>query len=188
MKRKWLALLAAATVSTAAWAQMGPGMMGGYGPAGPGMMGPGTMGGYGPGGYGMMGPGMMGGYGPGGYGMMGPGMMGGYGQGGYGMMGGYGYGALGQLNLSGEQRTRINEIERETARRQWEIMGKMHEQRFHMHEFGPGVDESTARQAYQAMADTHRSMFELSLETNKRIESVLTKEQLEQLRRGWRGG
>lgn len=194
MKRKLIAAAAAAIFSATAFAQMGPGMMGG--------MGPGMMGGYGPGGYGMgpgmmggMGPGMMGGQGPGGGCGMGPGMMGGHGMGpgggygmGTGMMGGYGYGGLGRLNLNDEQRAKIGEIQQDVARKQWELMGRMHEQGFHMHQFGPGVDENAARKAYQAMADAHKAMFELSLDSRKRIESVLTREQLEQLRRGWRGG
>ena len=86
----------------------------GYG-MGPGMMG----GGYGPG-YGM-GPGMMGGYGPGQG--MGPGMMGGYGPGqgmGPGMMGG-GYGpGYAALNLTDEQRKKIDAI-------QEEVMGELSE-------------------------------------------------------------
>jgi len=159
---------------------MGPGMMGGYGPGmmgGPGYgrgyapgygMGGGTGRGYGPGYYGM-GPGMMGGYGMGpwmmgGYGMgygMGPGMMGGYGMGygmGPGMMGGcggYGYNAL---NLSDAQRTKIQKIQEEASRSQWEIMNKMHE---------------AMSQGWQ--------------DAQKKIDAVLTKEQREQLNRGWRG-
>lgn len=163
MKRKWIAAAVAATavLATAAWAQMGPGMMHGYGPGGYGM-GSGAMHGYGPWGYGM-GPGMMGGYGPGSY---------------------------GGLELSDVQRTRIGEIQKEVARKQWEVMGRMHDQGFHMHQFaGPGpLDEDASRKSFQAMTDAHKAMFEATLEARKRIESVLTKEQLDQLRRNWRGG
>jgi len=91
---------------------MGPGMMWGGGGYGPGY---GMMGGYGP--YGM-GPGMMGGYG------MGPGMMGGYGMG-PGMMG---YGPLGSLDLSDEQRTKINKIIDAEHKQHWAIMGQMMEE------------------------------------------------------------
>ncbi len=145
---------------------MGPGMMGGYGP-GYGM-GPGMMGGYGPG-YGM-GPGMMGGYGPG-YGM-GPGMMGGYGPGygmGPGMMGGYGMGpgmmggcgggyGYNALNLTDAQRDQIAKIQEEAQRSQWETMSKMRE-----------------------------VMIQGWAEARKKMDAVLTKEQREQLNRGWRG-
>ena len=183
MKRKLIAAAAiAALFSAAAWAQMGPGMMGGSGP-GYGT-GPGMMGGYGPG-YGM-GPGMMGGYGPGGYGM-GPGMMGGYGP---GMMWGYGGGGFGGLNLTDDQRAKIAAIQEESSRRQWELMGKMHQQGFHMHQlFDSGKsDDAAARKSYQAMADAHKQMFEATLEARKRIDAVLTNEQREQLKRNWRGG
>lgn len=194
MKRKLLAVTAAALLGAAAlgFSQpygMGPG--GGYGPGagmGPGMMGPGMMGGYG------MGPGMMGGFGMGpgmmgGFGM-GPGMMGGYG--GYGMgpgmmggYGGYGYG----LDLSDEQRTKIGEAQQEFAQKHWELMGKLHQQGGPMSfAFGPGgVDEKAARKAYEAMADAQKQMFELSLQTRKKIDAVLTPEQREQMQRGWRG-
>ena len=155
MKRKLIATAAiAALFSAAAWAQMGPGMMGGYGP----------------GGYGM-GPGMMGGYG------MAPGMMGGYGAGGYG------------VDLSADQRAKIAEIQQELQRKQWDLMGKMHEQDSPMYNaFGSGkFDEQAARKAYDVMTAAHKQMFEISLEARKRMDAVLTPEQREQMRRGWRG-
>jgi Spy/CpxP family protein refolding chaperone len=216
MKRKLLAASAALLLGTATaacsqpYGGTGPGMMGGYGPGGgqgygqgygPGYgMGPGMMGGYGPG-YGM-GPGMMGGYGPG-YGM-GPGMMGGYGPGGMGpgMMGGYGpgygmgpgmmggYGGYGYgPELSPEQRAKIVDMQQEFARKQWESMAKMHAEGGPMYQaFGPGAfDEKAARNAYQAMAEAQKQMFEASLQMRKKIESVLTPEQREQMGRGWRG-
>lgn len=178
MKRKLItAAIAAAIFATAAWAQGGPGMMGGYGPGdyGPGYgMGPGMMGGYGygSGGYGM-GPGMMGGYGygPGGYGM-GPGMMWGYGPGGYN-----------PLKLSDEQRAKIADIQNDVSRKQWALMSSMHELRFSRRAEAPS--DAEARKLYQASADLRKQMFENSLDARKRIDTVLTKEQREQLRRGW---
>ena len=117
---------------------------------------PPMMGGYGPG-YGM-GPGMMGGYGPGYYGRgYGPGYGMGYGMG-PGMVGGcsgYGYG-YNALNLTDAQREKIQKIQQEAAQAQWEIMNKMHE---------------TISQGWQ--------------EAQKKIDAVLTKEQREQLKRGW---
>ena len=189
---------------------MGPGMMGqGYGPGMMGQgMGPGMMGqGYGPGMMGQgMGPGMMGqAYGPGmmgqgmgpgmmGYGMMGqgmgPGMMGGMmGQGmGPGMMGGMMYGAnpYAALDLSAEQRAKISAIQEGLWRKQWDLMGKMHEERYHMHQLMSGVvtDDAAARKAYQAMADAHKQMFDAMLSAHKQIDAVLTKEQRDKLKRG----
>jgi Spy/CpxP family protein refolding chaperone len=151
----------------------GPGAFGGghagwmHGGAGPGMMG--GYGGYGPG------AGMMGGYGPGGYGR-GPGMMGGYGGGGY-------WG----LDLSAEQRQKIEQIQDETAKARWQLMGTMHQQGYRMNGiYGPGaLDEQEASKAFQAMTETRKAMFDLSLGARKRIEAVLTKEQIEQLRKQW---
>ncbi len=153
---------------------MGPGMMGGYGPGGGYDMGPG----YGRGnGYGM-GPGMMGGYGPG------------YGRGyGYGMgsrgCGGYGAG-WDALKLSDEQRTKIDKIMEDSARQRWELMGKMHEQGWKMRElYASGkADDAALKQAYDTMSAMRKSMFENNLETRKKIDAVLTKEQREQLRGG----
>jgi len=176
---------------------MGPGMMGpGYGPGmmgqgmGPGMMGPG----YGPGMMGQgMGPGMMGpGYGPGMMGQgMGPGMMG-YGmmgQGmGPGMMGGMMYGAnpYASVDLSAEQRAKISAIQEGLWRKQWDLMGRMHEERYHMHQLMSGAvaDDAAARKAYQAMADAHKQMFDAMLAARKQIDAVLTKEQRDKLNSG----
>jgi Spy/CpxP family protein refolding chaperone len=188
---------------------MGPGMMGGYGgyggpggPGGPGgyggyggyAMGPGMMWGYGsPGGYGM-GPGMMWGYGgPGGY-AMGPGMMWGYGggPGGYGRGPGWGYQGdpYAGLDLTPDQRQKIDAIQDETSRSVWQLMQKMHDLGYQM--YGPPgqgpADEQTARKAYQAMADTQKEIFDQQLQARKRIDAVLSKEQRERLRQAWGGG
>jgi Spy/CpxP family protein refolding chaperone len=132
-----------------------------------------------------MGPGMMGGHGPGGYGM-GPGMMGGSGPGGYGMGPGVWRNDLGSyqgLGLTAEQSKKIDQIQEETAKARWALMGTMHQQDFRMHGmFGPGpLDEQEARKAFQAMSDAHKAMFELNLDARKRIDAVLTKEQREKL-------
>ncbi len=161
LKRATLAAAASILMATAAVAQaygMGPGAMGSYG------------GGYG---YGM-GPGMMGGYG-GGYGM------------GPGMMWGYGADAYAGLNLSADQRKQITEIQEETAKAMWQLMGTMHEQGYHMYGmFGPGaLDEQAARKAFEQMTATHKAMFELQLAARKKIDALLTDDQRAQLRRYW---
>jgi len=176
------ALAGAAALGTAAFAQgygygpgygMGPGMMGGYGPGygmGPGMMG--GWGGHGPG-YGM-GHGMMGGYGPG-YGM-GPGMMWGYGP---------GYG----LNLSDEQRSKIDKIQEDTGRKQWDLMAKMQEERGRLNElvYSDKRDDAAIGKSYERVSKLRRQMFDNSLAARKQIDGVLTKEQREQLRSGGYG-
>lgn len=136
--------------------------------AGPGMMGPGMMGGYG------MGPGMMGGYG------MGPGMMG------SGMMGGYGYGY--GLDLNPDQQAKMSDIQQRLAQQHWDLMGKMHQQGYRMNFYRDGkLDEQAARKAYEAMATSHKEMFESWLQAQKQIDALLTPEQRQKLQRGWPG-
>jgi Spy/CpxP family protein refolding chaperone len=127
-----------------------------------------------------MGPGMMGGFGDG-YGM-GPGMMDGCRGSGYGMGPGMARGYWG-LDLSADQRRKIEQIEEETAKARWQLMGTMHQKGCHMDSmFGRGtLDEQEARKAFQTMTDAQKAMFELNIEARKRIDAVLTKEQRERL-------
>ncbi|MFZ5556616.1 MAG: Spy/CpxP family protein refolding chaperone [Pseudomonadota bacterium] len=140
---------------------MGPGMMG-PGMMGPGMMGPGMMGG------GMMGPGMMGG------GMMGPGMMG----------GGMGYGMLSQLNLSPDQWNKVEEIQEETRKRNWDLMGKMQDESYKLRRLlsAPQRDRKAIAEQYRKLSELRQQGFEARLEAHDKLEGVLTKEQREQLR------
>jgi Spy/CpxP family protein refolding chaperone len=160
----------AASAATA-WADDVDDMMGGYGP-GYGM-GPGMMGGYGPG-YGM-GPGMMGGYGPG-YGM-GPGMMG-------------GYGWMGMLDLSDDQRTKINKTMDEERKQHWAIMGKMMEQQNKLRDLytADKPDPKKVGAVYGEIAKLQQQMVETHLQATNQVQDVLTKEQREQIRQWHRGG
>ena len=169
-----LVLATAGLISAGAGADSQPGYP-------PGMM----MQGQPSGGYG---PGMMGGYGTGMMGGYGPGMMGG----GMGMMGG-GMGMMGfwSLNLSKEQRAKINQISDETRRKHWELMGKMQEQSGALRDLYDADKRDAAEigKAYQKIFDLKRQMIETSVDAHNRMEAVLTKEQREQLRKSWpRGG
>lgn len=142
---------------------MGPGMMGGYGP-GPGYgMGPGTMGGYGPG-YGM-GPGMMDGYGPG-YGM------------GHGMMG---WGNFQGLDLSKDQQAKIMQIRHEMHAKQWAVMGQMMDAQDKLQELydADKPDSAAIKNQYKAIEDLRLQMMDNSVDAHNQINSVLTKEQRE---------
>ena len=177
---------------------MGPGMMGGYGPGqgtGPdeqGSYGPGygrrqAPRGYGPGshmgpGYGAdpgygMGPGMMGGYGPG-YGM-GPGMMGGYGPGGGAQYGG--------LDLNEKQREKLGKIQQDIAKKHWELMGKMHDERYKLSALygAPKRDDAAIEKSFKRMEELRRQMFDSMADARKQMDGVLTPEQKE---RAWRSG
>jgi len=146
---------------------MGPGMMGGYGP-GYGM-GPGMMGGYGPG-YG----GMMGGYGPG-YGM-GPGMM--------------GWADYSELNLSNDQKSKIAQIRKEMRARQWPLMGEMMDARDRLQDLydADKQDAAAIDKQYKVVEDLRRQMVDNAVDAHNRINSILTKEQREKSREWSRGG
>ena len=166
---------AALVVSAAsAWAQDAD-EYGGYGPYG---MGPGMMGGYG--GYGM-GPGMMGGYG--GMGMMG----GGYGMG-PGMMGGYG--ALNGLDLSDEQRTKIDKIFDAERKQHWSVMGKMMDEQNKLRDLyaQETPDPKKVGAVYGEIAKLRQQMLETHVQASNQMQQVLTKEQREQLQQWRRGG
>jgi len=152
---------------------MGPGMMGGSGPGPAGGMGPGMMGGSGPGPAGGMGPGMMGREGPGPAYGMGPGMMGRPG--------------LSGLDLSEEQLNRIAEANRDLVPQQRALMERMQELLSRSDPYAAGTfDEEAARKTYDGIADLRKQMFELWLQSQKRTDAVLTAQQREQLRQGWR--
>jgi Spy/CpxP family protein refolding chaperone len=113
--------------------------------------------------------------GPGGYGM------------GAGLMGGFSDDAYAGLDLSAEQRSRIAQIQQATAKAQWQLMGTMHEQGYHMYgNAGPGAfDEAGARKSFEAMTETRKAMFEAQIEARKKIDAVLTPQQRELLRQHW---
>lgn len=172
-----LAALAAATLSTIAAAQMGPGM-------GQGMMGgPGKGAGMaGQADCPMMGQGMHGrgmGHGQG----MGQGMKGGHGMG-QGGMGGPGLAALEALDLTAEQRTKITEIRRDAQRKNHALMGSLREIRWQSQDAAKSaeLDTAAARKRYDEAAAVRKQMFEARLEARAKAEAVLTKEQREKLR------
>jgi Spy/CpxP family protein refolding chaperone len=175
-----LAALAAATISTFAAAQMGPGMGGG-----PGM-------GRGPG-AGMadcpmqqgqgMGGGMMGRHGGmhgGGGGMHGGGMHGGM----MGMGQGLSPGMLATLNLTPEQQAKVTEIQREQRRKRHAMRGTMQEMRWKSQDAQKdGFNEDAARKQYDAMAAMRKEMFESGLAARKQVDAILTPEQREKLKK-----
>ena len=131
------------------------------------------------------GPRMMGGWGNG------PGMMGGYGAG-PGMMRGYGMGSgpmmqgawAGGLDLTDEQRTKINQIQDETRRSHWALMGSMMDQQAKLRDLydAPKSDTAAVDSAYKSIDGMRQQMIDSSADARKRIEAVLTKKQREQLR------
>lgn len=89
------------------------------------------------------------------------------------------------LDLTDEQRAKIAEIRRELSRKQGALMGQMHASGAHPREgYRDGqYDEMAVRKRYEAMAGLRQQMFENRLEARKRMDSVLTPQQREQLNR-----
>jgi Spy/CpxP family protein refolding chaperone len=127
------------------------------------------------------GTGMAGGYG------MGPGMMGGYGMG-PGMMGGYGM--SNGLNLTEEQRTKINKIQDETRKAHWALMDAMMDQQARLRDLysAPKQDNAAIDKTYKAFGKLQQQMYNTSVDAQKRMEAILTKEQQEKLHNYWRNG
>jgi len=165
-------VLAAATIGATAIAQgpgYGPGMMGGGGPGyGPGMMGGGGPG-YGPG----YGSGMMGGGGPG----FGPG---------FGPGRGYGPGAnmLESLNLSDEQRDKIQVMQEENRQKNWATMGQLRTEMFALRRmyYADKVDPNAVAEQQKKVDELRRQMLKSRLESRNRVEALLTPEQRKQFR------
>ena len=179
MKLELIAACAAAVIlSTPAWAQQAdhekhhPGAQGAQ--SAPGTMGGGMMG------QGMMGQDMMGG------GMMGGGMMG------SGMMRQrMGPGAmLEDLSLSEEQQSKVQRIHDDVQLKQWDLMGRMMQERNHMRDaFGAsGTDRAAAEKAFKRMNELREQMFAARLDAHAKLEAALTPEQRAKLRQRMRGG
>ena len=163
---------------------MGPGMMEGYGPYGPGYgmqgAGPCAPGGYGPG---MMGPGMMQGYGPGmmqGYGPgYGPGMMQGYGpMHGYGggmMAPGYGVGSSNLGRLTEKQRERMQELQQEEQKDHWELMQKMQERQRELYrmQLADEPDYDAIKKKSRELGKLQQEMAEERIEMHRQMRNVL---------------
>lgn len=148
------------------------------------------------GGYGMgMGPGMMGGSGMmmgGGMGM-GPGMMGGSGMMGMGagMMGGgmMGLHGLNMLDLSDEQRGKINAIHDKLRKQHWEVMGKMMDEHNALRDLydAETLDGKKIGATYDRIFKLKQQMIDTGIKAHNDAVAVLTKEQREQLKQLRRG-
>jgi Spy/CpxP family protein refolding chaperone len=155
----------------------------------PGQMGSGgcmgMMGGGPGGGMGMMGMGGSGmGMGPGGG--MGMGMMG-MGGSGMGMMG---MGPVSMLDLSDDQRDKIEKIQDDTRRKNWDTYGKIMDEQSKLRDLyaGETVDPKKVGAVYGGIAKLQQQVIEASVEAHNRVQAVLTKEQKEQLKQWSRGG
>ncbi|HKI65034.1 MAG TPA: Spy/CpxP family protein refolding chaperone, partial [Burkholderiales bacterium] len=114
---------------------------------------------------------------------MGPGMMGGYGP-------GYGAGPGYALDLSGEQRSKIDKIQEDSARKQWDLMAKLQQEQIRLNQlyYSDKRDSATVSKSYKTVSGLRQQLFDNRLAAQNQIDSVLTKEQREQLSSGGYGG
>ena len=125
-------------------------------------------------------------------------MMGGMGMGpggmGMGMMGmggaGMGMGPVGMLDLTDEQRGKIEKIQDDTRRKNWDTYGKIMDEQSRLRDLyaGETVDAKKVGAAYAGIAKLQQQLIEAHVEAHNRVQAVLTKEQREQLRQWSRGG
>jgi Spy/CpxP family protein refolding chaperone len=123
--------------------------------------------------------------------MMGTGRGCGYGY--YGMRGGgtgmMGAGALAALNLTPDQRTKINKIQDELRKQHWALMGKMMDEQVKMRDLYEA--EKPDAKKIGAVSDylqvLRKQMIESRVDAYNRMREVLTKEQREQLNKWPRG-
>ena len=127
------------------------------------------------------GPGMMGGYGPG--------MMHGRGPG-RGMMGGGGprrgmaYRALRALDLTDEQRTKVDDVFEEAGRKKAALAEKTFEARWKLHRAlsGEKRDRKAIAAAYKEVSDLRYERLQIRLDARDKLDAILSKEQRDQLR------
>ncbi len=120
--------------------------------------------------------------------MMGGGMMGGQGMYGMGMMrGGMGMMGLGpvwMLDLTPDQRAKINAIRDNLRRRDWDIMGRIMDAREKLRDLyeADKPDPKKIGPVYDAIFSLRKEMLLARIEAMNAIKDILTKEQLDQLK------
>lgn len=123
--------------------------------------------------------------GGGGMGMMGPGSgMGGMGMG-MGMMGpGMGAGPFSMLNLSTEQRTKVNAIQDSLRKQQWTLQGKINDEEARLRDLYlvDQPDPKRVGQAYDTIFDLRRQMIEAQVLAQNQMQNILTAEQRNQIK------
>ena len=98
----------------------------------------------------------------------------GYGMG-YGMM--QGYGGYPDENLTADQRRKINEIQNGLRRKHWELMGKILDEQAKMNDLYYAVprDDTQISKIYRKISDLRQQMFELSLNAQRQVETIINK-------------
>jgi Spy/CpxP family protein refolding chaperone len=105
------------------------------------------------------------------------------------MMGGYGPGyragwGLSQLDLSSDQREKIAQIQEDARERNWTTMGQLRTEAFRLRGLyrAEKPDPDAVAEQQKKIDDLRRQLTKAAVETHNQVQSVLTKEQREQLR------
>lgn len=86
-------------------------------------------------------------------------MMGGYGASGYGSR-------LGALNLSAEQRAKLDDIWQYGAKQRWNLMGDLHQEQYKLNGLlASDADQAMIDAAYQAVSNTRKQMIDSMVST-----------------------
>ncbi len=88
------------------------------------------------------------------------------------------------LDLSDEQRGKIEKIHDDTRRKNWDTYGKIMDEQSKLRDLysGETVDAKKVGAVYGGIAKLQQQVIEASVEAHNRVQAVLTKEQKEQLK------
>ena len=105
-------------------------------------------------------------------------------------MGMMGYGAIGALDLTKDQRAKINKIQDDMRKQHWALMGKMMDEQTKLRDLydEEKLDAKKISAVSDAVHALRKQMMESRIEATNRMREVLTKEQREQLNTSTRGG
>ncbi len=91
---------------------------------------------------------------------------------------------LAALDLTERQRDKVTEVQRDLQRKRGSVTASIRELRWKQQDMmrGSEFDAGAARKTHDEIAGLRKEMFEAALDARKRIEAVLTKQQLEWLK------
>jgi Spy/CpxP family protein refolding chaperone len=91
------------------------------------------------------------------------------------------------LDLSDQQRNQIAKIQHEVRERQWDLLGKLRDERFQLHKIlrSVGAEPAAVGEQYAKVADLQRQLLELSVGSRNSVDALLSQEQRVQLGNWW---
>jgi len=104
------------------------------------------------------------------------------------MMGGMGMTPFSMLDLTEQQRTKINKVQDDLRKKNWNTMGKIMDEKARLRDLyaADKRDSKKIGAVYGRIFDLKRRMIEATITARNQQEAILTKEQRKQLKQ-WRG-